>query len=215
MLPPRYFVNFGLCRVNSNDLRCVSFYSASLRPFIFVRSVATTPLSLASFSLEDPLFTKNVQVMLYVKDVHAEKDFWRAAGFRIVSDGEVMGYPTFTMTPGMIPGAPGANLAAVGANPAATPGEREPVEESHANAQPQASDDGGVSFVVYSLDFVKKLSPEVAHMKPSVLFEATDLHGLHERLSALTDSVSPIVEEPFESFSFQSPSGLNFAVRGV
>lgn len=52
-------------------------------------------------------------------------------------------------------------------------------------------------------------------MKPSIFFEATDIRELHDRISGLTDSVSPIVEEPFESFSFQSPSGLHFAVRGV
>lgn len=52
-------------------------------------------------------------------------------------------------------------------------------------------------------------------MKPSILIEATDIHELHDRISGLTDSVSPIVEEPFESFRFQSRSGLHFAVRDV
>lgn len=50
------------------------------------------------------MFSATTGIMLYVADVAAEKDFWQAAGFTIVSEDSMMGYDTFTMTP-----APGAS----------------------------------------------------------------------------------------------------------
>lgn len=45
------------------------------------------------------MWMKNASVMLYVDDVAAEKAFWQAAGFTILSSNEMMGYETFDMTP--------------------------------------------------------------------------------------------------------------------
>ena len=45
------------------------------------------------------MFSKNLGVMLYVDDVAAEKAFWSAAGFTILSESEMMGFETFDMKP--------------------------------------------------------------------------------------------------------------------
>ena len=52
-------------------------------------------------------------------------------------------------------------------------------------------------------------------MKPSLLFESADLHALHERLAAVTDTTSSINTQPFPNFNFANPSGHYFAVRGI
>lgn len=43
------------------------------------------------------MFESTVGVMLYVDDVAAEKLFWQAIGFQIVSESEMMGYASFEM----------------------------------------------------------------------------------------------------------------------
>ncbi|MFN8649710.1 glyoxalase [Streptococcus sp.] len=43
------------------------------------------------------MFSKNLDVMLCVNDVAAEKVFWEAVGFDIVAESEVMGFETFDM----------------------------------------------------------------------------------------------------------------------
>ena len=45
------------------------------------------------------MFSKTLGIMLYVDDVAAEKAFWSAAGFTILSESEMMGFETFDMKP--------------------------------------------------------------------------------------------------------------------
>ncbi|MBF0845219.1 glyoxalase, partial [Streptococcus danieliae] len=45
------------------------------------------------------MFRKDFGLMLYVADVAAEKVFWSAAGFVIISESEMMGFDTFDMKP--------------------------------------------------------------------------------------------------------------------
>lgn len=45
------------------------------------------------------MFSKELGLMLYVDDVAAEKAFWQAVGFHIVSETEMMGFDTFDMKP--------------------------------------------------------------------------------------------------------------------
>ncbi|WP_398581161.1 hypothetical protein [Streptococcus sp.] len=52
-------------------------------------------------------------------------------------------------------------------------------------------------------------------MKPSLLFESADLHGLHQRLATVTDTTSSINTQLFPNFNFANPSGHYFAVRGI
>ena len=72
-----------------------------------------------------------------------------------------------------------------------------------------------LTFTVYAKDFIRQISPEVVDMKPSLLFESADLHGLHKRLAAVTDTTSSINTQPFPNFNFANPSGHYFAVRGI
>ena len=75
--------------------------------------------------------------------------------------------------------------------------------------------DSILTFTVYAKDFICQVSPEVVDMKPSLLLESADLHALHERLAAVTDTTSPINTQPFPHFNFANPSGHYFAVRGI
>ena len=75
--------------------------------------------------------------------------------------------------------------------------------------------DSTLTFTVYAKDFIRQVSPEVIDMKPSLLFESADLHALHKRLAAVTDTTSPINTQPFPHFNFANPSGHYFAVRGI
>lgn len=66
---------------------------------------------------------------------------------------------------------------------------------------------------VYDKTFIQQVSPEVADHVPSILFEATDLEALHEKVGAVTDTLSPIQDLPFRHFNFASPSGFYVAVK--
>lgn len=122
------------------------------------------------------MFTKELGLMLYVDDVVAEKAFWQATGFIIVSESQVMDFETFDM-------------------------------KNHAQAT--------ATITVYDKAFIKQVSPEVVDHIPSLLFESDAIEKLHERISGLTDTCSPLNQEPFLNFNFASPSGLYFAVKGV
>lgn len=129
-----------------------------------------------SNSKEQAMFTKNTSVMLYVDDVAAEKAFWQAAGFTILSSTEMMGYDTFDMTP-------------------------------------QAG--SSLTLTVFDKAFIQQVSPEVADHVPSLLFESDDIVALQATIAELTDTASPLQQEPFLNFNFASPSGLYVAVKGV
>ncbi|MFC3931603.1 glyoxalase [Streptococcus dentapri] len=75
--------------------------------------------------------------------------------------------------------------------------------------------DSSLTFTVYSKEFIYQVSPEVIDMKPSVLFETTDIEGLRARIAAVTDTASQINSEPFPNFNFANPSGHYFAVKGI
>lgn len=75
--------------------------------------------------------------------------------------------------------------------------------------------DSTLTFTVYAEDFIRHVSPDVLDMKPSVLFEAANIQVLHEKVAAVTDTVSPIQTEPFPNFNFANPSGHYFAVKSV
>ncbi|WP_398586857.1 glyoxalase [Streptococcus sp. sy004] len=115
-------------------------------------------------------------LMLYSKDVLAEKTFWQALGFVIIEKEDIMGYPTFDMK-----------------------------IDSHSP----------VTFTVFDLSFIEKMSPEVANNQPSILFESSDLVGLHARVKEVSAQVSPIQEQPFKNFNFQAPSGHYYAVKEI
>lgn len=75
--------------------------------------------------------------------------------------------------------------------------------------------DSTLTFTVYAKDFIRQVSPEVVDMKPSILFEAKDIYALHKLVSRITDTTSPVNEEPFLNFNFANPSGHYFAVKGI
>ena len=70
-------------------------------------------------------------------------------------------------------------------------------------------------FTVYAKDFIKKVSPEVLNNVPSVLFESNDIEALQAKVAAVTDTASPLQEQPFPNFNFACPSGIYFAVKGI
>lgn len=52
-------------------------------------------------------------------------------------------------------------------------------------------------------------------MKPSRLFESSNLEELHRTIKEISENVSDINEQPFRNFNFISPSGQYFAVKEV
>ena len=50
-------------------------------------------------------------------------------------------------------------------------------------------------------------------MKPSLLFESADLHGIHQRLATVTDTTSSINTQTFPNFNFANPSGHYFQLE--
>ncbi len=70
-------------------------------------------------------------------------------------------------------------------------------------------------FTVFDKAFIAKVSPEVVNNVASVLFETSDIHLLHNRISQFTSNISEINTQPFLNFNFSSPSGIYFAVKGV
>lgn len=75
--------------------------------------------------------------------------------------------------------------------------------------------DSNVTITVYDKAFIQQVSPEVVNNQPSLLFETDDLETLHAKVVALTDTASPINQEPFKNFNFASPIGQYYAVREV
>lgn len=75
--------------------------------------------------------------------------------------------------------------------------------------------DSTVIFTVYAKAFIRQVSPEVIDHQPSILFETEDIEQLHERIAAVTDTASPINDQPFKNFNFASPSGQYFAVKAM
>ncbi|WP_124057953.1 glyoxalase [Vaginisenegalia massiliensis] len=70
-------------------------------------------------------------------------------------------------------------------------------------------------FTVYDWTFIQQVSPEVVDFKPSILFESDDIEALHSKVGQVTETVSPIRQEPFPNFNFASPSGHYYAVKGI
>lgn len=122
------------------------------------------------------MFTTQVNVMLYVADVLAEKAFWEAVGFTITKEEELGGYPTFDMVP---------------------------------------TADSTLTFTVFDKTFIQAVSPEVADNQPSVLFQTSDIEGLHAKVKAHAPVCNDISDVPFKNFNFASPSGQYYAVQGV
>ncbi|HFR3342853.1 glyoxalase [Streptococcus sp. A34] len=75
--------------------------------------------------------------------------------------------------------------------------------------------DATTTITVYAKEFIAQVSPEVLDNVPSVLFETSDIAGLQECIAGLTDTCSPVNEQPFPNFNFACPSGIYFAVKGV
>ena len=75
--------------------------------------------------------------------------------------------------------------------------------------------DSSVTFTVYAKEFIRQVSPEVIDMKPSILFETTDIVALQEKVASVTDTTSSVNNEPFPNFNFANPTGDYFAVKGL
>lgn len=71
-----------------------------------------------------------------------------------------------------------------------------------------------MTITVYAKDVIAQVSPEVLDNVPSILFETDDIETLQAKIAELTDTCSPVNDQPFPNFNFSSPSGIYFAVRG-
>lgn len=65
---------------------------------------------------------------------------------------------------------------------------------------------------LFNIEFIKKMSPEVAGNVPSLLFVVDDIKRYHERVSKVADKTSEIVQMGDKySFNFFDPEGRAYA----
>lgn len=75
--------------------------------------------------------------------------------------------------------------------------------------------DSTLTFTVFDKAFIQAVSPEVVDNQPSVLFQTSDIEGLHAKIKAHAPVCNDITDVPFKNFNFSSPSGEFYAVQGV
>lgn len=85
----------------------------------------------------------------------------------------------------------------------------------HLSFDMKPSPTADLTLTVFNLDFIRQVSPEVANNQPSILFKTEDIDRLHQKVSAVTETTSPIQEQPFRNFNFASPSGHYYAVAEI
>ncbi|MDR0298842.1 MAG: hypothetical protein LBI13_02000 [Streptococcaceae bacterium] len=73
------------------------------------------------------------------------------------------------------------------------------------------SADSNARLQLWDIDFIRKVSPEVAESKPSLLFTVENLEAWHEKISKLAKTISAINEVPFKNFNFADPDGNYYA----
>jgi lactoylglutathione lyase len=76
--------------------------------------------------------------------------------------------------------------------------------------------DGNAFLQIWDIEFIKKVSPEVANDKASLLFTVNNIEEMHEKLKNLTDTTGDLMEaNGKKAFNFQSPSGNYYAFMAV
>lgn len=75
------------------------------------------------------------------------------------------------------------------------------------------SPDAQTSFVVYSTEFIEKYSPDLLINQPNLLFFSNNIDMVYQLVSLISPYVSPLNEEPYKNFSFESPNGQFYTVR--
>ena len=72
--------------------------------------------------------------------------------------------------------------------------------------------DSNALFQLFNLEFIKKMSPETADMKPSLLFRVYDITDWHEKMIKITETTSGIVDiGGTKTFNFADPEGNYYA----
>ena len=72
--------------------------------------------------------------------------------------------------------------------------------------------DGNAFLQIWDIEFIKKVSPEVANDKPSLLFTVDNIEEMNEKLKKITPTTSDLMEKKKKkAFNFQSPSGNYYA----
>jgi predicted enzyme related to lactoylglutathione lyase len=65
---------------------------------------------------------------------------------------------------------------------------------------------------IWDIEFIRRVSPEVADNKPSMLFVVSDIEAWHGRLKAATDSTSAFMDNGGKrAFNFADPENNYFA----
>lgn len=77
------------------------------------------------------------------------------------------------------------------------------------------SANSNLHFVLYDLNYVQSHSPEVNIATPSILFTATDVLDLYQRMQVLNVTLGELVQLGEQLiFNFADPEGNYFAVSG-
>jgi len=76
--------------------------------------------------------------------------------------------------------------------------------------------DSNAQFQIWNVDFISKVSPEVASMKASLLCTVDDIEKWHKKLVAITETTSDIMDNGGKkSFNFADPEGNYYAFSEV
>ena len=66
--------------------------------------------------------------------------------------------------------------------------------------------DGNAFLQIWDIEFIKKVSPEVANDKPSLLFTVYNIEEMNEKLKKITPTTSDLMDaNGKKAFNFQSP----------
>lgn len=75
---------------------------------------------------------------------------------------------------------------------------------------------GNALLQIWDIEFIKKVSPEVAEDKPSILFTVNNIEEMHEKLKKITDTTGDLMDaNGKKAFNFQSPSGNYYAFMTI
>ena len=76
--------------------------------------------------------------------------------------------------------------------------------------------DGNAFLQIWDIEFIKKVSPEVANDKPSLLFTVYNIEEMNEKLKKITPTTSDLMDaNGKKAFNFQNPSGNYYAFMEI
>lgn len=69
---------------------------------------------------------------------------------------------------------------------------------------------------LFNIEFIRKVSPDVASNKPSLLFSVDNIEAFHEKVTKLTPTACPLSDRGGKlTFNFADPEGNYYAFMSI